>query len=78
MALVIYGQNPAFLTAPDSPVWINIHLHPFLDGLIFYVGVRYSYSFVPYLSAEIWFCFEIYLYDLEWHNTDVFYETEIV
>lgn len=78
VALLIYCQNPAFLTAPDLPVRINTHPHPFLDSLIFYVGIRYSHSFVLYPSAEIWFCFEMYLYDLEWHNTDVFYEPEIV
>lgn len=38
---------------PDLPTWISIHLHPFLEGLIFYVGICYSYSFVLYLSAEI-------------------------
>lgn len=53
MGLLIYCQNLALLTAPDLPMWINIHLHPFLDGLIFYVGIHYSYSFVLYLCAEI-------------------------
>lgn len=53
MALLIYCQNLALLAVPDLPVWINIHLHRFLDGLIFYVGICYSYSFVLYLSAEI-------------------------
>lgn len=40
MTLLIYCQNLALLSALDLPVWINIHLHPFLDGLIFYVGIR--------------------------------------
>lgn len=53
MALLIYGQNLALLTAPDSPMCINIHLHSILGGLIFHVGIRCLYSSVLYLSAEI-------------------------